>query len=117
MTLPQLQVGIKIWFEESTEEKEKLTIGFGDILLIQSIIECKNLTKAADQCNYSYKYAWNKLKNIENAIGNPIVETHRGGFGGGGSAEVTPWGVKLVTQFLEIKEKIEKIVSQISIQI
>ena len=57
-----------------------------------SLIETKNLTMAAKECGYSYKYAWKKLKDIERKIGRSIVIAKKGGYGGGGTVEITSWG-------------------------
>ena len=75
------EVGCKFWIKGSND----FTMGPGDVKLIKSLIEFKNLTKAASVCHYSYKYAWKKLKNISENTGKAIVNSHRGGKGGGGS--------------------------------
>jgi molybdate transport system regulatory protein len=98
-----LKVASKIWFELDG----KYLIGPGDARLITVLQESKNLTIAAKDCGYSYKYAWKKLKEIERKTGQPIVTAKKGGYGGGGAVEITVWGQTLLQFYLHIDEKMK----------
>ncbi len=104
------EVGCKFWIKGSND----FTMGPGDVKLIKSLIEFKNLTKAANVCNYSYKYAWKKIKNISEKTGKAIVNSHRGGKGGGGEVSVTPWGIYLVSLFESAEMQLNKVISKIN---
>ena len=46
--------------------------------LLGQIQQNGNLRKAADQCGFSYRKAWNTLKQLENIFGLTLVEKQRG---------------------------------------
>ena len=104
------EVGCKFWIKGSND----FTMGPGDVKLIRSLIELKNLTKAATLCDYSYKYAWKKIKNISEKTGKAIVISHRGGKGGGGEVSVTSWGIHLVSLFESAHKQLNKVISKIN---
>ena len=65
--------GIKFWLEIQ-EKGRKNILGSGWAKLLESIdntdnSEPKSLKKAAIECNYSYKYAWNILNKIKERSG------------------------------------------------
>ena len=104
------EVGCKFWIKGSNE----FTMGPGDVKLIKNLIEFKNLTKASQVSNYSYKYAWKKLKNISEKTGKAIVNSHRGGKGGGGEVLVSEWGIHLVSLFESAEKQLNKTISKIN---
>ena len=104
------EVGCKFWIKGTNN----FTMGPGDVKLIKNLIELKNLTKAATVCHYSYKYAWKKLKNISEKTGKAIVNTHRGGKGGGGEVLVSEWGIHLVSLFESAEKQLNKTISDIN---
>ncbi len=108
--IQQYEVGCKFWIKGSND----FTMGPGDVKLSKNLIEFKNLTKAAEICNFSYKYAWVKLKNISEKTGKAIVNTHRGGKGGGGEVTVTSWGIHLVSLFESAEKQLNKVISKIN---
>ncbi len=71
------------------------------------LIETKNLTMAAKECGYSYKYAWKKLKDIERKIGQSIVIAKKGGYGGGGTVEIISWGQNFLQIFTSMHERVK----------
>lgn len=108
--IQQFEVGCKFWIKGSND----FTMGPGDVKLIKSLIECKNLTNAANECDYSYKYAWKKIKNISEKTGKAIVNSHRGGKGGGGEVSVTSWGIHLVSLFESAEKQLNIVISKIN---
>ncbi len=104
------EVGCKFWIKGSND----FTMGPGDVKLIKNLIEFNNLTKAATICHYSYKYAWKKIKNISEKTGKAIVNSHRGGKGGGGEVTVTSWGKHLIFLFESAEKQLNKTISEIN---
>jgi molybdate transport repressor ModE-like protein len=104
------EVGCKFWIKGTNN----FSMGPGDVKLIKELIKSKNLTKAANECDYSYKYAWKKIKNISEKTGKAIVNSHRGGKGGGGEVTVTSWGIHLVSLFESAEKQINKVISKIN---
>lgn len=126
---PQIQVnidslkekvnfGLKIWLEFENGERRNI-LGSGWANLLNRINELNytednSLTKAAKDCEYSYKYAWNILKRIEKRTGQSPVVTGKGGSGGGGWVKLNEWGRflletynKLFSEIKELEKKLE----------
>ncbi|MHA1474652.1 MAG: winged helix-turn-helix domain-containing protein [Promethearchaeota archaeon] len=109
-SIQQFEVGCKFWIKGLNN----FTMGPGDVKLIKNLIEFKNLTKAAKVSNFSYKFAWKKLKKISEKTGKAIVNSHRGGKGGGGEVSVTSWGIHLVSLFESAEKQLNKVISKIN---
>jgi len=106
----RLIIAMKFWLDK----EGKFVIGPGDIRLLTDLQNTKNLTLASKNCGYSYKYAWKKLKEIERKTGKPVAISKRGGFGGGGLVEVTPWGLNILETFKKIEIKIQTSIEQLN---
>lgn len=117
---PLIKMGFKFWLKYGADP----ILGPGDIKLLEALQHHQNLTKAAEECGYSYKYAWGKLQAITKKSGKAVVDAQKGGKGGGGSVMLSPWGVHLLhiyqyidkqtTQFVEkINSDIENIISKV----
>ncbi len=111
--------GIKFWLEFQNDKRKNI-LGSGWAKLLENIDntqknETKSLTLAAKECGYSYKYAWNIIKRIEDRTGMSPVETSKGGRGGGGWVKLNEWGKyllktyrNLLFELIEIEKKLEK---------
>ncbi len=109
----KLKIGLKIWLK--FEENDILGSGWAELLEnIEKNAE-GSLSQAAKACThkrkqgYSYKYAWNILKRIENRTGHSPVETGKGGTGGGGWVKLNEWGHFLLETFKELGTKARNI--------
>ena len=115
----KISFGIKFWLEFENEGPKNI-LGSGWANLLECINgsdnkEPKSLTKAAKECGYSYKYAWNILNKIKERTGKTPVETKKGGLGGGGWVKLNDWGNYLLrtykilfTELEGIEKKLEK---------
>lgn len=103
----KLGFGIKLWLEFDN----KSILGSGWAKLLENIVDNKegSLTQAAKECGYSYKYAWNILKRIENRTGKSPVITTKGGKGGGGGIQLTEWGRLLLNTYIEKLTQLNKL--------
>jgi molybdate transport system regulatory protein len=107
----KVDFGIKIWLE--FEDKSILGSGWANLLACIDNDEINSLTEAAKECNYSYKYAWNILKRIEQRTGYSPVITSKGGPGGGGFVKLNNWGKYLLQRFRTLSEGIAKLESEL----
>ncbi len=107
----KIKLKLKFWLEFTTNSKNKSILGSGWANLLDHIDknEDGSLTQAAKECNYSYKYAWNILKRIEKRTGMPVVETKKGGSGGGGSVKLNDWGKFLLRTYNEYASQLQKL--------
>jgi molybdate transport repressor ModE-like protein len=109
----KISFGVKIWLQYNNTESKNI-LGSGWAKLLEKIhnengAHKKSLTQAANECGYSYKYAWNILKRIENRTGLSPVETARGGSGGGGWVKLNEWGIYLLRTYKILLSELESI--------
>ncbi len=86
-----IKVSFKVWLEYGGEP----LIGLGGARLLRLVDDTGSISKAAEIMGVSYKFAWSYIKSVEKKLGVKIVETHRGGRGGG-YAKLTEDGRKLI---------------------
>jgi molybdate transport repressor ModE-like protein len=99
------------------KDTSRFIIGLGVARLLESIKTTGSLTVSAETLGYSYKYAWDRTQKLKERLGEPAVEAHKGGRGGGGEMRLTEAGEKVLEMYqaydlfvnkcLENKEKIE----------
>lgn len=91
----------------------KLMIGRDRIKVLEAVAEHKSISKAAKAVGFSYKAAWDAVAAINNLLPSPAFVTKTGGRSGG-SAEVTPEGLKLIETFHKLEEGLSRISSLIA---
>ncbi|MDI6846939.1 MAG: TOBE domain-containing protein [Candidatus Bathyarchaeia archaeon] len=97
----------KIW----TEYKGKPVLGKGGAEILQQIEKEKSISKVAKKLGMSYRYVWNYLRKIEKAIGEPVVQTYRGGKSGGGGARLTKLGESLLSEYRRVEGYLGEVLS------
>jgi molybdenum ABC transporter molybdate-binding protein len=75
------KVGIRVWVERAGEA----VLGEGRAELLAAIDSEHSITKAARSAGMSYRRAWNLIQQINDAAGEPLVESAVGGPSGGGA--------------------------------
>jgi len=108
-----LELGIKVWLKGFDD----FTLGQGDVSLLRSLQSTRNLTKSAEVLQYSYKYAWQKLKSISKKTGLDVAHSKKGGSGGGGTVNLTDWGRYLLACYDHINTEIELVKKKINIEL
>ena len=66
--------------------------------LIEGILDTGSITKAAKQVDISYRTALNYIDKIEDSLDIKLVNTIKGGKGGGGGASLTPEGYSILKE-------------------
>jgi molybdate transport system regulatory protein len=97
----------KIWIEY----KGKPVLGKGGAQILEEIAKQESISKAAEKLGMSYRYVWSYLQKIERAIGEPVIETYRGGKAGGGGAKLTELGKSLLTEYRRVEGYVGEILS------
>lgn len=95
MSIKHHKLSCKIWLEH----KGKPLIGKGGAEILEEVEKEKSISKAAENLKMSYRYVWNYLREIQAALGAPIVETYKGGKSGGGGANLTELGKGLLVEY------------------
>ena len=72
--------------------------GPGIAVLLQKVQELHSLRAAAMSMNMAYSKAWTITKHAQAALGFPLLHSITGGRGGGG-AELTPEGERLLEAY------------------
>ena len=99
----------KMWLED---REKKYILGKGTADLLLKIKELKSISEAANFCNISYAHAWRKIRAIEKSSGQEIISRTRGGKGGGHS-ELTQFGERILSEYAQTKEAIEKCITNL----
>ena len=80
-----------------------VAIGPGKADLLQAIDETHSLTAAARRFDMSYKRGWTLVRELNAAFVKPLVETEKGGSGGGGGATLTRLGKRVLKRYREME--------------
>ena len=96
----------KMWFENEGVH----LFGQGTIELLKQILEKGNLVDATKAMKISYRHAWGLIKEAEKRIGEPLVETHKGGESGGGGTKLTKKSLSLIRQYSRIDDVLKEII-------
>lgn len=96
----------KIWLSDS---RGNGILGDGKWKILKLIEEKGSLKAACDAMGYTYRRTWGDLQKIEETLGIPLLETHRGG-AERGSMQLTEEGRKLVAAFDEFHSSADKVI-------
>jgi len=100
-----MKLKYRFWFETS----KGYVFGPGAYQLLKEIQKTGSLRKAAENLGMSYRHAWGLIKEIEENTGYRIIESSRGGKGGGES-HLTEKGEELIREFERYDELFQYIV-------
>jgi molybdate transport system regulatory protein len=70
--------------------------------LLRQIDRCGSISAAAQALGISYRTAWSAVEALNNLAGEPLVESTKGGSGGGG-AHLTPTGTRLLAAYEHLR--------------
>jgi molybdate transport system regulatory protein len=97
----------KVWIEF----EGKRVMGKGGAAILEQIDQLQSISKAAKRLGMSYRYVWNYLDEVRSIVGEPVVETFKGGKAGGGGARLNELGKYLLSQYSLISGNVETYVS------
>ena len=97
----------KFWIEF----EGKRAIGEGGAAILAQIKKEGSISKSAEKLGMSYRYVWNYLNEVRKTIGEPVVETFKGGRNGGGGAKLTKTGEYLLNEYNRIGKSLQSFVS------
>ncbi len=81
-------------------------LGRGKIMLLQHIAATGSISAAGRAMDMSYRRAWLLVSALNAMFSQPSVESQRGGKQGGG-AEVTPFGLELISRYHAMQSRLE----------
>lgn len=103
------KIKFKLWLEKDKD----IIMGLGRDKLFREIEKTGSISKAAKKVGMSYKKAWSFIKTMEDRLGIKLVETKRGGKGGGETV-LTKEAQKLLKDFEKITKEFEKLAKKLS---
>ncbi|MBS7628377.1 TOBE domain-containing protein [Candidatus Bathyarchaeota archaeon] len=100
-----LTPSFKLWLGTETG----YVIGKGGVTILKAIDKYGSISEAAKKIGISYKHVWDKIAEMEKALGEPFLQTRRGGRMGGGGAELTGKAMTLIRNYDRIERYIGRI--------
>lgn len=91
-------------------------LGKGRIELLKQVGVSGSIAKAAKEMKMSYKAAWDAIDAMNNLADQPLVETSKGGKGGGG-AQLTQYAKELIKSYEILNEEYQLFLHNLSIRI
>jgi molybdate transport system regulatory protein len=82
-----------------TNQKNQAVFGDGLAELLEEIGKYHSILEASKHLGMSYRYALHRLTLAEERLGESLVTRVRGGAKGGGSSEVTEFGITLLVRY------------------
>jgi molybdate transport system regulatory protein len=77
------------------------------VALLEAVAATGSITAAAERMEVPYRVAWSKIKEMEQSLGLPLVETRVGGADGGG-AELTPAANDYIRRYHQFSAGLEE---------
>ncbi|GAB4320940.1 MAG: winged helix-turn-helix domain-containing protein [Dehalococcoidia bacterium] len=97
----------KLWLEADG----RLVMSDYRVRLLELVAETGSLAKAAETMRLSYRRAWGKVKEIEENLGVPLVQSEVGGAGGGHTV-LTPEGEAFVAAYRRFQDRVARALEQ-----
>ena len=91
-TSPRLRIKLRLEYDSP------LILGPGKAELLARIGRLGSISAAAREMGMSYKRAWTLVEEMNTAFADPVIDSARGGAGGGG-ATVTPTGQQVLAHY------------------
>jgi len=94
----------KVWLEYEGEP----LVGPGRANLLDAILQEGSLVHAAKKRKVSFRAAWDRLRKIERRLEVQIVQSQKGGEGGGGTTNLTDIGTRILRRYKRLEQVIEE---------
>jgi molybdate transport system regulatory protein len=88
-----------------------VALGPGKADLLEAIRATRSLTEAARKFGMSYKRCWSLVQEMNAAFRTPLVETEKGGSGGGGGARLTELGAHVLARYRQMESDAEAVIA------
>ncbi len=89
------------------EKEGKVALSVWRVRLLAAIAESGSISAGARRLGVPYRVAWQKIREMEEQLGEKLIETQVGGIKGGG-AKLTNAGERFVEKFSRLAEDAQK---------
>lgn len=98
---------VKVWLEIEGD----YVFGYGISQILEAIQQTGSIKHAAAELGKSYRHVWDRVKQAEQALGNPLVHTQVGGKDARRS-ELTAEAKQFLHGFLKMRAKMQALVDK-----
>ena len=95
------------------EVEDEVALSLWRVQLLTAVDQTGSINQAAAQMQVPYRIAWQKIHEMEERLGQKLVETQTGGQSGGGT-QLTTLAQNYIAQFNQISQEIESLLEQFS---
>ncbi len=88
-----------------------IAMGPGKAALLEHIRDTGSISAAGRRMEMSYKRTWQMVESMNRCFRSPLVETAKGGAGGGG-AQLTPLGEQVLARYRRMEALAAKAVAR-----
>ena len=103
----QFQPRVKVWLELD----DQYVFGFGISEILKAIQESGSIKGAAEMLGKSYRHVWTRVKDAEQALGEPLVDARVGGKGVHRSS-LTELACRWVSDYDALRRRMFEVVEQ-----
>ena len=103
----QIQPRVKVWLEMD----DRYVFGFGISEILKAVRESGSIKAAAKLLGKSYRHVWARVKEAEQALGEPLVDARVGGKGVSRSS-LTELAGRLVSDYDALRRRMFEVVDQ-----
>jgi molybdate transport system regulatory protein len=75
------------------------------VKLLEVVAQTGSITAGAEKMNVPYRIAWQKIREMEERLGQKLIETQTGGKEGGGT-KLTPLALQYIAKFSQFNEEV-----------
>ena len=93
------------------ERDGRVVLSLWRVQLLEAIEATGSINAAAERMQVQYHRAWDRLQEMEQGLGVPLVERHVGGPGGGG-ARLTEAGRQYVARFNVFARGVDALIAE-----
>jgi molybdate transport system regulatory protein len=104
---------MKLKFNLWLEVEDEVALSLWRVRVLTAVDQTGSINRAAVHMRVPYRIAWQKIHEMEERLGQKLVETQTGGADGGGT-QLTPLAQNYIAQFSQISEQIESLLQQFS---
>ncbi len=101
----------KFWLETG----DGYVFGEGSFEILRGIQEKGTLMASSQKLHMSYRHAWGIVKQMAENLGQAVLVTYKGGKDGGGGAELTPMGTRLLQLYVAFTEAIDQAIADLEL--